>query len=205
LTNDLRQVLRAWGGAGELTRKEQALERGFKEGKNEETMLSLVEASKRAEVQQYLAMRNLTEFYRMLGNPDQGLFRSSYLRLALDSIAGKNQEKIHPEYAYSFVQRTKDICQRHGAEFTLVLVPEAFSVDAQMQREWESLIDMNEVMQHRSIAGEQLLRMAKRDGIHVIDLHVALNNTEGTYLNPDGHWSQKGADIAAAAVAKELS
>lgn len=213
-TNHQRPVLRAWGHAGELGRKEQALADGFRREEQPRDLLLSVMADPerghqpgavtRDRLAAYLATRDLTGFYRMLANPDQGLFRSHYLRLALHHVAGTRKSELDADCAYSYVLRTRAACRGRNASFVLVLIPDAFAVDTRMQQAWSALVDMRAVIKPRTEAARRLLERAQRDGITAVDLTLALNNTEGTYLNPDGHWSQKGVEIVAGALAQAL-
>ena len=97
-----------------------------------------------------------------------------------------------------------DRCRRRGVEFTLVVVPEAFQVDSRMREQWLPLTDMRQLTKPCGEAAGRLCRRAVAAGLDVLDLHPVLQDIPGTYLNLDGHWSDKGVEIVSDALVRHL-
>jgi hypothetical protein len=207
-TNRFRPVVRIWGQAGELHQLEQAL--GLRIARTNDDQMpallaSLVRRADRERVVALLRSRDLRDFYAMLRQPDQGLFRSYYLYAALKALAaGERRRDVTPAYAYRWVRRTRDLLQGRGIRFTLVIVPEAFQVDERMREQWLPLVDMRELLAPERAAAGDLARVCRGDGMDVLDLHEPLAGLAGTYLNLDGHWSARGVDVVSQALARHL-
>jgi hypothetical protein len=207
-TNRSRPVVRIWGRAGELQAEEESLALRIARASDAEmpTLLaSLVRRADREGLEKRLRRRQLGAFYAMLRQPDQGLFRSYYLSAGLKALAaGGRTGDVTPAYAYRWVRRTRDLCRARGLRFTLVIVPEAFQVDDRMRELWLPLLDMRGLMAPERAACQELAKVCQGDGMDVLDLHTVLAGVPGAYLNPDGHWSALGVDVAAKALAGHL-
>ena len=66
------------------------------------------------------------------------------------------------------------------------------------------LTDMRQLTEPARAASQRLLSRAREAKMRTLDLHDVLDGVPGAYLNLDGHWSDKGVQIAAEAVATEL-
>jgi hypothetical protein len=146
-------------------------------------------------------------FFEVLRHPDRGLFRSYYLSAGLwsASVDGGQWSENCEDHAYAWVEKTYRLCRAQDVRFTLVIVPEAFQVDSRMYEQWKPLCDMRHLTKPCRDAALRLARRAEDDGIHVIDLHLTLQDLPGTYLNLDGHWSDKGVDVVSDVLAAELT
>lgn len=207
-TNRLRPVIRIWGRAGELKADEESLALRIAragDGEMPALLATLVRRADRERVLKRLRRLDLEPFYAMLRQSDLGLFRSYYLSAALKALAaGGRSGDVTPAYAYRWVRRTRELCRARGVGFTLVIVPEAFQVDARMRELWLPLMDMRGLMAPERAASAELAKVCQGDGMDVLDLHAALAATPGTYLNPDGHWSALGVAVVARALADHL-
>jgi hypothetical protein len=208
-TNRLRPVVRLWGAAGELRREEQSLALEIARADDDRMpalLARLVRRADRERLEERLRGRDLRAFYAILRQPDQGLFRSYYLRAGLKALASEGRRgDVTPAYAYRWVRRTRDLCRERGVRFSLVIVPEAFQVDERMREQWLPLTDMRELMAPERAAGAELARVCRGDGMDVVDLHDVLGGLSGTYLNLDGHWSSRGIEVVSMALAAHLA
>ena len=138
--------------------------------------------------------------------PDEGLFRSYYLTLGLEGAAfpGGSWSRLDERPAYEWLRACRRACQRRGVRFVLVVIPEAFQVDARMRRQWMPLTDMRMVTAPTRDAATRLLDHARADGMACVDLHEPLREIPGTCLNLDGHWSAKGVAEVATALAADV-
>ena len=212
LTNSRRPVLMTWFAAGDLHAHEQR-RAGLLAQADDFTIRSYLLAASntsrqaRAKLAARLDGPNIASFYQMLRNPDAGRFRSYYLSAALWSVsAGDGQWDPNPEqYAYGWVSRIAALCRDRGIGLTVVVVPEAFQVDSRMCEQWKPLADMRHLTQPCRDASARFCRRLTADGVELIDLHDVFQDVPGTYLNVDGHWSQKGVELASDAIASKLS
>lgn len=209
LTNQERPVLKIWFGGPGLYRNEKSLEKQFAGAATdqavEQLLLSLISPQAQPILERALSKAAMGDFYQMLRAPDEGLFRSYYLKAAIERVLGNPIRPVpNPDRIYRWVKGSRDICVAAGVRFTLVIVPEAFAVDARMQQQWSALADMHEVEKPNALAAAQLADMARLDGIEVLDLHEVLRGLSGTYLNMDGHWSRQGVNLVAEYLAKRI-
>lgn len=213
LTNAERPVLRIWQGAGDLRRNEEQLASRIRRCDDKslrQLLFSLVQGYLWPAQQQHLAERltrvEMGPFLTMLRHPDKELFRSYYLWPALQvaAVPGTRWEPLHPEVAAQWVTQTRNVCQKHGSALTVAIIPEAFQVDSRMREQWAPLADMRDMTRSSRTAAEQLLIRLRAEGIQVIDLHESLQDVPGTYLNLDGHWSERGVRLVAEVLAKAL-
>ena len=208
-TNRERPLVRIWGRAGELGEEELSLSLAIARCPDAEMprlLAGLVRRADRGRVEKRLRRLELGSFYAMLRQPDRGLFRSYYLSAALKALAaGGRHGDVTPAYAYRWVRRTSDLCRARGVGFSLVVVPEAFSVDERMREQWLPLWDMRELMAPERAACRELVQVCRGDGMDVLDLHDSLAGLRGTYLDLDGHWSDHGVELVAEVLARHLA
>jgi len=200
ITNSRRPVLVWWGTRGEANDLEQDIGRRFagaSDEKAEEILMSFIEEKERDRLRKILAQKDMRPFYAMLRHPDQGLFRSFGLWIALDYMVGKPSYKsyISEAFSYSWVKRTYELCRKNNIRFTLVIAPYPFSVDKRMQKLWAPLTDMAELTRPIREATERLLLLAQKDGIGYINLTTLLKDYPGAFLNLDIHLSEKGVTV----------
>jgi hypothetical protein len=208
-TNRLRPLVQIWGQAGELGQDEQSLALRIARARDDEMpelLSGLVRRAERPRLEKLLRRRDLAAFYAMLRQPDRGLFRSYYLAAGLKALLGNGRRgDVTPAYAYRWVRRTSDLCRARGAAFTLVVVPEAFQVDERMRELWLPLADMRELMAPEASACQELVKVCRGDGMDVVDLHASMAGLRGTYLDLDGHWSDRGVELVAGVMASHLA
>lgn len=212
ITNRHRPVLKAWFHGGSLLALEKQTSEKFrnteKDPETEAAMLSFLAPDEQSVLKKVLGKSSgasRSRFYQMLRKPDQGRFRSYYLDTALRSALGEPVPRfIAAEYSYKWVKATYDLCRKRGVGFTLVLIPDSFTVDARAAELWRPLADLKSYLQYKDEAASRLVSHARDDGMDVVDLRDVLQNTRGTYLNMDGHWSQQGVDLVAELLAKRF-
>ena len=213
LTNRDRPVLQAWFAAGDLLAAETRLGRRIAESNDREVrdLLYSLDSAGRDLVQQQILARRLNSpemprFFNMLRHPDKGLFRSYYLKAALwsASVGGGQWEELSEEAAYHWVRAAKRLCEARNVGFTLIVIPEAFQVDGRMVEEWRPLTEMKTLTSTCRTTSHRLIERAQRDGVETIDLHESFDGVSGTYLNLDGHWSEKGVNLAADVISQWL-
>jgi hypothetical protein len=211
LTNNRRPVLQAWFAAGDLGAREGRLARLLREADDATARQYLLGASgmgvdERSRLAARLNKPENERFLAVLRNPDQGLFRSYYLSAGLWSAANPGEQWEHnsEEHAYFWIRKAEELCRRQGIGFTLAIIPEAFQVDSRMQQQWQPLADMRHLTAPCREAARRLRWRAEADGLDVVDLHDVLQDVPGTYLNLDGHWSDRGVEVVAEALAERL-
>ncbi len=206
--NRHRPILAAWGAAGEVAAQEKALAKELADASDAALLDRLVRhvpAEKQPALRAHLMRPEMASVVNMLHNPDGGNFRSYYLWAALELAAGVT--KVNPvdeTFPRGWVMRTAQLCKAEGLDFTLVLVPEAFSVDDRMREQWLPLADLRAWSSEKTAATLRIGQHAKEAGVDVLDLHPVLQGTRGTYLNLDGHWSADGVSRVASALAAHL-
>jgi hypothetical protein len=212
ISNERRQALRSWFKGGDLLKHELELQDIF--GKTaddrdtEQTYLSFFPPGEQAQLKSVLhaspdAARR--QFFDMLRHPDDGRFRSYYLDVATKVAKGMPApEFVAAEYSFRWVKAAYDLCRKQGIRFTLVVIPDGFSVDPRMAGQYAALADMKSYMAYKDAATSRLVSHASEAGIDVVDLRNVLAGEPGTYLNMDGHWSQRGVDRVAAQLAEKL-
>ena len=212
LTNERRPVLQAWLNSGNLQQRENQLHQVVTQSDDEMLRQALVNSidvtfEERMRLADQLKGSEIPEFYKMLRQPDAGLFRSYYLSAALFAAAtGDGAWESQPvDSAVFWVQQTNQLCRDKGVQLTLVVIPEAFQVDPRMQQQWAPVARMERVTKACRDAAEQFVDRAADAGLDVIDLQTVLEGVPGTYLNLDGHWSQDGVDLVADYLATRLA
>ena len=204
-----RPLMRAWGEARELLEQENAILKEFKQTPDEgmpRLLSKYFPSEKRLGVQNFLSGLDLKEFYNGLRNPDAGLFRSYYLLAALRHLgfADKLNMQVNKQaidYVYGLLAAMQAYCQEQGVDFTVVLVPEASQVDPRFRAFWGQISYLHLGRYNEKISSDRLKERAKKAGMDVLDLHESFKEIPGTYLNLDGHWTEKGVQTAAGAIA----
>ncbi|OGU16339.1 MAG: hypothetical protein A2076_02855 [Geobacteraceae bacterium GWC2_53_11] len=212
LSNNWRPMLRAWFDGGSLLEHETKLAAKFRATRNgaetEATLLSFFPAEKQQllkDVLQQSPPEVRDQFYAVLRTPDEGKFHSHYLNLATRNAMGEAAPIFTAsEYSYLWIKKTADLCRKRGVAFTLVVIPDPFSVDSRMIAQWRPVADMKAYMQSKDDATNRLIQHAESEKMDVVDLREVLRKTPGAYLNMDGHWSQYGADIVAEFLAQRF-
>ncbi|REJ88381.1 MAG: hypothetical protein DWQ34_22610 [Planctomycetota bacterium] len=212
LTNQQRPVIQAWLGAGNLRRSEEYRFLVLSELETPAIRQLLLSAAdlppgETARLKAKLESPDMEAFYEMLREPDEGQFRSYYLASALRAAGDTGAARWEfqsEDAAMHWVREAARVCESNGVAFTLVIIPEAFQVDSRMVEQWKPLADMRRVTQPCRDAGERLASRARSQGIDVVDLYPALHDVPGSYLNLDGHWSDKGVDIVSEVLTDHL-
>lgn len=202
LMNRFRPLMTAWFAAGELRQQEEYRRQVLQAADEESIRHLLVNSAQldppaRARLWNRLAEPAIVPFLQMLKSPDAGQFRSYYLAQGLWSAAnGQTQWPRNDEgAAMEWIRRSAALCQSRHVEFTLVIIPEAFQVDSRLVEQWRPLTDMRHLTRPCREAAKRLRDRARAEGIEVLDLHDCLQDVPGTYLNLDGHWSDKGVEL----------
>jgi hypothetical protein len=213
ISNERRQVLRAWFRGGALLKHELELQEIFGKTANdretEDTFLSFFPAGEQVRLKSVLDNSSAaarSRFFSMLRHPDEGKFRSNYLDVATKAAQGMPApEFIAAEYSFRWVKAAFDLCRKNGVKFTLVVIPDGASVDSRMSGQYAAVADMKAFMKHKDEAVSRLVKHAADAGMDVVDLRELLLCSPGAYLNMDGHWSQYGADLVAGCLAERLA
>jgi hypothetical protein len=213
ISNERRQVLRGWFKGGPLLKHELGLKEIFAntvdDQDTERTYLSFFPPEQQAQLKSVLYKSSAevrSRFYKMLRHPDNAKFRSYYLDIATKVAMGLPVPNfISAEYSYKWVKAAFDLCRENGIKFTLVIIPEGFTVDSRMSDQYSAIADMKAYMKHKDEAVSRLVGLAVGTGMDVVDLRELLKNYPGAYLDMDGHWSQHGVDIVAEFLAKKIS
>jgi hypothetical protein len=206
LTNRHRPVLRAWRH-GRLNASEQEQARRFRNASDAdiiEMLLEMADPAARGELAHKLSTRDPTPLVGALRRPDHGLWRSHYLRLALHEAVERPRRECDASHAFEWTLRARDLCQRHGARFTLVIIPEGCQVDPALRATWAPLADMRRALAYKRAASGRLTLWAQQAGIVCIDLHHVLDGVPRAYLNLDGHWSDRGVAIVSASLSRNI-
>lgn len=211
LMNEQRPVIQAWLTSGGLAAREQRLHDQFRRASDYEIQQQMLHSGGHtpttyANLKARLDAPEISSFFEMLRTPDAGKFRSYYLTSALLAAAsGGGQWDRNPEEpALYWVTEMQRLCERKSVQLTVVIIPEAFQVDDRLRDLWSPLADMRHVTQPCRDAAERFCAAARERGIDVLDLHETFQNVPGTYLNLDGHWSQRGVELAAKAIADHI-
>ncbi|MEI7816810.1 MAG: hypothetical protein WCI45_06410, partial [Desulfuromonadales bacterium] len=213
ISNERRPVLRAWFKGGSLLKHELKLKDIFAKTIDDQdteiTYLSFFPLGEQAQLKSILHKSSAVDrsrFYSMLRHPDEGQFRSYYLDIATKVAKGlPSPDFVSSEYSFRWVKAASEYCRSKGVMFTLVVIPEGFTVDSRMSEQYSAIADMKTYMKHKDEAVGQLVSQAVETGIDVVDLSVLLRGVPGAYLNMDGHWSQQGVDAVAELLAKKIS
>ncbi|MGD9884279.1 MAG: hypothetical protein AB7F22_07035 [Reyranella sp.] len=107
------------------------------------------------------------------------------------------------EETLTWLQGANKLAKDMGARLVVALAPSGV-VDpdyVEFWRPWSRYFSYNlsSDARHRRLAGE----LNKR-GLAVVDLRDSLDGVAGTYRLTDGHWTEKGTDIVAQRLAREL-
>ena len=202
LTSSERPVLRAWGRAGELNRIERERSRTIhaalsQPGRLADALCSIVAPKYRRLLRERLSQGRLDAFLSMLRQPDGGLFRSypiveAAMSLQSDRLPLSIDVKLP---SYRWIQRAKTLCEDHDVRFTVVIIPMSYQVDPRVRRQWAPLAPMHEFTKFSQQGAGRLRERLQRDHIEYVDLQTILQDKPGTYLNLDGHWSERGLDL----------
>ncbi len=211
LTNSRRAFTQTWGAAGRLGEGERHAWEKIRQASREDivAVLTSVYSLRKPQADHLsacLSQAGGDAFVSMLRNPDCGRFRSYLLQAAMGSVTqpAGSSAAVPVDPAYEWVSRTFVFCRERGIGFTLVIVPEAFQVDDRMRDQWMPLTDMRKLTMPMARAAAALAARARADGMDVLDLSKALAGQNGTYLNLDGHWSEKGVSIVTPVVTEHL-
>jgi hypothetical protein len=205
ISNERRQVLRAWFKGGPLLKHELELQGIFGKNANDDEMekeyLSFFPAEEQSLLKSVLSRSSASDrnkLFSMLRNPDGGFFRSYYLDIATKVAKGlRAPEFTSAEYSFRWVKTAAGLCREKGVRFTLVVIPDGFTVDSRMAGYYAAIADMKAYMKHKDDATNRFVSHAVEAGMDVIDLRELLSKTPGAYNNMDGHWSQHGVDTVA--------
>jgi hypothetical protein len=94
--------------------------------------------------------------------------------------------------------------QAQGVPILFFAIPVG-SVDPDYARFWQSWPLTDTWNRFCAELHRQLVDAAVREGLPLIDLGPDLAGIPGTYRKLDGHWTQRGEDLVADRVARELS
>jgi hypothetical protein len=211
MTNSQRPVIQAWFSAGDLAANELQMFNSIRQADDDALRNGLLHSNRLPEqeyknLQARLNSPESTAFLAMLKSPDAGKFRSYYLTSGLwAAAAGNGQWDPNPEtQALYWAREMVQVCQAQQIGLTFVVIPEAFQVDSRMREQWAALADMRHLTRPCRDAADRFCRSARTDGLDVLDLHPVFEDISGTYLNLDGHWSEKGVALAAEAILDHL-
>jgi acetyltransferase AlgX (SGNH hydrolase-like protein) len=213
ISNERRQVLRAWFKGGSLLKHELELKEIF--GKTvddqdtERTYLSFFPPNEQAQLKAVLTKASAAErsgLFSMLRHPDDGKFRSYYLDIATKVAKGLQPiDFVSAEYSFRWVQAAYELCRKKNIKFTLVIIPDGFTVDSRMSGYYAAIADMKVYMKYKDDATNRFVSQAMAARMDVIDLRGLLQGKPGAYLNMEGHWSQAGVDAVANYLSERIS
>ncbi len=216
LTHKQRPFWRAWFGSRDLALFEKKIWDTIKKTPDEDlpaylkTLLHGANKKHAERLEAHLKALQLGSFYKLLRNPPEGRFRSSYLRLALNFFAAGEHEPSsvnipkHEDMTWSYIIRTSKICRSIGASFSLVLIPDGTEADPQFRSFNGKISDVRKNLRRLNTAAEHLMERARKNNISTLDLGKKLGGIPGNYLVADGHWSRAGAKNVATIVAEYL-
>ncbi len=137
---------------------------------------------------------NLIVWSELNEGPDPTRKNPGSARLVVD-------EKV--EASLSWLLAMDRLARTRGVPFVLFLIPVA-TVDpeyVELWKPWPSLLIWNRFAEDLH---ERLAMALQRTSVHVVDLRADFNGVRGTYRKTDGHWTEKGVDIAADRVQAEI-
>ena len=212
ISNEKRQFLQTWFKGEGLLEKEKKLSEDFRNSQNdaetEEALLSFLSPNQQKQLKKSLHKAGQIDLHRfcdMLRHPDDGRFRSYYLMTAMAYALGwPAPQFISDEYTFRWVKAAFELCHHRDVDFTIVIIPDAFSVDSRMIEQWQPLANMKDYVRYTDDASNRFIIRAKDEGIDVVDLRDLLKINPGSYLNMDGHWSQHGVDVVAEFLAQRI-
>jgi len=156
-----------------------------------------------------LLAHNLFDFYKMLINPDMGLFRTYIIGKAVTNFCQPIEHvedslgKSAGSYSIQMVNLMKDVARKNDVGISFVIVPQGFDVDDRFWEQWKVLADFREIYNH-SLKASYFKRVLLNNNSHVVDLYPSFESKTGTYLNVDGHWSKLGNELAAKELVQEI-
>lgn len=163
-----------------------------------------VEAA-RAAVEARLDAARTASVAALLQHPDAGLFRSYYLRYALEAFTQPEIAEDPLEPTVSFVRRAAAAARRAGVPLTIVVMPEAAQVDDRFVDLWAPLAALRPYLAPKRRVAEAAAAAWRADGLDVLDLHPILAGRRGLYLSLDGHLAAEGQRTVARAIAAHVA
>jgi len=213
ISNNRRLILRAWFKGGPILKHELELKALFGKTKDdqetEKLYLTFFFPEEQIRIKAVLAASSAEarhRFFSMLRHPDEGKFRSYYLDMATNTARGVPLSTfIAADYSFKWVEAVYELCRKNSVKFTLVMIPDGFTVDSRMAECYSAIADMKAYMKFKDDAVTRLISHASAEGMDVVDLRDLLRQYPGAYLNMDGHWSRQGVEIIAGFLANRFA
>lgn len=196
LTNFYRPIIRAWGQSNELVDMENEIFDSLKSGDSLKIYSTIQKYYPLDLSNKVYSYEKLIGLFKILSNPDNGKFRSYYLNIALNLLLNSSIKPLKPnDDTYVWIRSISKLCAENNIKLNFFIIPEAFQVDQRMIKLWEPYCNMKLAAHNNRLNSEIMCKKLNSEGIFVCDLFKVLNGEDGIYLNPDGHWSDKGIDI----------
>jgi hypothetical protein len=120
---------------------------------------------------------------------------------SMDADRMLDMDKI--EKTLSWLTATRQLVEKSGAKFVVALAPTGI-VDPDFVTFWEPWPRLRSFSVTQDARHRMLATLLERDGFNVVDLRKDLIGVRGTYRVADQHWNEKGHEIVAERLAKEL-
>jgi hypothetical protein len=120
---------------------------------------------------------------------------------SMDADRMLDMDKI--EKTLSWLTATRQLVEKSGAKFVVGLAPTGI-VDPDFVTFWEPWPRLRSFSVTQDARHRMLATLLERDGFNVVDLRKDLIGVRGTYRVADQHWNEKGHEIVAERLAKEL-
>lgn len=129
-------------------------------------------------------------------------FPSLSVRKREDAAAFVTQEDIDANL--SWLRQMDRVARSKGMPLDIFVIP-AGSVDPEFVEFWKPWPHFYSWYVHCDLRHELLVKALRKTDLSVIDLKTDFDGVPGTYRKGDGHWTERGLDIAAARVFRQLS
>jgi len=103
----------------------------------------------------------------------------------------------------SWLEETDRLAREHGIPSRLFVIPVS-SVDPELVKFWKPWPRFYSWYLHCTVRHERLIGAFRNTSISFVDLQLIFQGVPATYRKTDGHWTEKGVDIAADRVHGEL-
>jgi hypothetical protein len=104
----------------------------------------------------------------------------------------------------SWLREMNRVARSKGVPLDIFVIP-AGSVDPEFVEFWKPWPNFYSWYVQCDLRHDLLVKALKKTELSVIDLKTDFDGVPGTYRKGDGHWTERGLDIAAARVFKQLS
>ena len=107
------------------------------------------------------------------------------------------------EATFSWLAASRRLVEEAGIPFLVVIAPTA-TVDPKFVEFWRPWPRMFSFNHQQDARARRLTPLLRQNGFNVVDLRDDLNGMAGTFRLTDSHWNERGHEIVAARLAREL-